>query len=473
MARWLPQESIRRKRDGEALAPDEIGALVEGLTEGRVGEAQIGAFLMAVRLRGMNAEETVALTMAMARSGEQLAWPAGAAGADAADGPVVDKHSTGGIGDTVSLLLGPLLAACGCRVPMVSGRGLGHTGGTLDKLESIPGYTVLPERAQLQRVLREAGVAIIGAGPRLAPADQRLYAVRDVTATVDSLPLITASILSKKLAAGLQALVLDVKFGNGAFMQTQDEARALARSLVDVACGAGLPTQALLTDMNQPLAPAAGNALEMRLAIELLCGRPPGGLPAGHGAQAGTTRLREVTLALGATLLVQAGQAANPAEARARLEAAWASGAAAERLARMVHGLGGPADLLEHTERHLASAPLCWPVPPAAGQAALTHVEAIDTRALGLVVIGLGGGRSSVGQRIDPAVGLSGLAPVGPRPGPEAPLAWVHAADAEQARAAVAAVQAAYRLRDTAPPHRPTVTEHLGAAGCHSLDTAP
>jgi thymidine phosphorylase len=448
--RYLPQETIRRKRDGDALSADEIAAFVDGIAQGQVGEAQMAAFAMAVRLRGMDTAETVALTLAMRDSGERLAWPA-------ADfdppGPVVDKHSTGGVGDLVSLLLGPLLAACGCYVPMISGRALGHTGGTLDKLEAIPGYTVLPPRAQWQRVVHEAGIAIVGAGPGLAPADQRLYAVRDVTATVDSLPLITASILSKKLAAGLQALVLDVKFGNGAFLPGLPEARALARSLVDVATGAGLPTRALLTDMNQPLAPVAGNALEVLLAVEWLTGRPLSAAPDGQaGASA---RLDAVVMALGARLLVQTGQAADEAEAVARLQTARHSGAAAERFARMVHGLGGPADLLAHPGRHLANAPVCRPVPAPTAQADATQVQAIDTRALGLAVIALGGGRRSPGERIDPAVGLSRLAPLGLRTDLQAPLAWVHAADEAGAQAAIAAVQVAYDLGHRAPAPSP------------------
>lgn len=448
----LPQETIRRKRDGEQLPAAEVAAFVRGIAEGTVGEAQMAAFAMAVRLRGMDTAETVALTLAMRDSGECLRWPA-----DGFDppGPVVDKHSTGGVGDLVSLLLGPLLAACGCYVPMISGRALGHTGGTLDKLEAIPGYTVLPPAAQWHRVVREAGIAIVGAGPGLAPADQRLYAVRDVTATIDSLPLITASILSKKLAAGLQALVLDVKFGNGAFLGGLPEARALARSLVDVATGTGLPTQALLTDMNQPLAPVAGNALEVLLAVEWLTGRTLSAAP--DGPSPARARLDAVVWALGSRLLVQAGQAADEGAATARLEAAWRSGAAAERFARMVSGLGGPADLLEHPERHLAPAPVCRPVPAPASVARATQVQAIDTRALGLVVIRLGGGRRSPGERIDPAVGLSRLAPLGARPDAAAPLAWVHAADEAAAEAAIAAVQAAYHLGDRAPDLAPVV----------------
>ena len=442
--RPLPQETLRHKRDGEVLSGDEIRAFVAGIAQGQLSDAQLGAFAMAVRLRGMNTAETVALTLAMRDSGEQLRWPASVLGGR---GPVVDKHSTGGIGDMVSLVLGPLLAACGCYVPMVSGRGLGHTGGTLDKLEAIPGYTVLPALPRLQQVVREAGIAIVGAGPGLARADQRLYAVRDVTATVDSLPLITASILSKKLAAGLQWLVLDVKFGNGAFLPALAEAQALARSLVDVACGAGLPTQALLTDMNQPLAPAAGNAIETLLAIELLCGRPLSATPAGLSSAQAEARTREVVMALGASLLQQAGLATGVDDAQRRLDAAWRSGAAAERFARMVHGLGGPADLLERPHQHLAEAPVRRPVPvPERAAGASFRVSHIDTVALGLAVVRLGGGRQRPEDQINPAVGLSGLVPLGWRADAGGPLAWVHAATEAEAEEAVQAVQAAYHL---------------------------
>lgn len=448
----LPQETIRRKRDGASLSAPEIAAFVRGITEGHIGEAQMAAFAMAVCWRGMDPAETVALTLSMRDSGERLDWQAEALG-----GPVVDKHATGGVGDTVSLLLGPLLAACGCFVPMVSGRGLGHTGGTLDKLAAIPGYQCQPERATLRRVVREAGVAIVGAGPGLAPADQRLYAVRDVTSTVDSLPLIVASILSKKLAAGLQALVLDVKFGQGAFLPEVAEAETLARTLVAVARSAGLPTEALLTAMDQPLAPAAGNAIEMRLAIDLLTGR------AGAAEWQASARLREVTLALGAVVLCQAGCDADEAAARSRLEAAWGSGAAAERLARMVRGLGGPGDLVEQPGRHLARAPVERAVPPPPGADGRTEVQAIDTRALGLAVIGLGGGRRRSSDPIDPAVGLSRLAPVGPRAGADEPLAWVHAASEADAAIAIGAVQAAYRLGDTPVPAAPPVLRRVHA----------
>jgi len=425
MAAFLPQETIRRVRDAQPLAPGEMAAFAHGMAAGNVSDAQCAAFAMAVCWRGLATDGTVDLTLAMRDSGERLHWPAGEL-----PGPVLDKHSSGGVGDTVSLMLGPMLAACGAFVPMISGRGLGHTGGTLDKLEALPGYSVQPDAVRLRRVVREAGVAIVGAGPGLAPADRRLYAIRDVTATIDSVPLITASILSKKLAAGLGALVLDVKVGNGAFMRSIAEARVLAQSLVDVACTAGLPTQALLTDMNQPLAPCAGNALEVRLAIDCLTGvaRPQ--------------RLHAVVLALGSALLMQAGLATTAVAATHQLEAVLASGAAAERFARMVALLGGPADVLEAPGRHLAAATVQRAVPvPAAASGQRLH--GVDTRALGLAVIRLGGGRAQAGDRIDPAVGFSDFLPLGACADAALPLATVHAATTADADAAVAAVQAA------------------------------
>lgn len=352
---------------------------------------------------------------------------------------MIDKHSTGGVGDTVSLLLAPMLAACGAFVPMISGRALGHTGGTLDKLDSIPGYRSTPAIALLRRIVREVGVAIIGQTDELAPADRRLYAVRDVTATVESIPLIVASILSKKLAAGLDALVMDVKFGSGAFMREFGEAQRLARSLVEVGCRAGLPTVALLTDMDQPLAPCAGNAIEVRAALDYLSGR------------ARPARLDRVTRALGARLLVQAGLAADESEASARLEAVLRSGHAAERFARMVAALGGPGDLFERADRYLESAPIVRAVPVSdrAWSRQRRIVSRVDTRALGLVVLELGGGRRRAEDRIDHAVGLSDLAPAGAVLDREAHLALVHARSEAAAQTALAAVQAAYELSDT------------------------
>ncbi|GJD86589.1 Thymidine phosphorylase [Methylobacterium hispanicum] len=428
----LPQETIRRKRDGEGLDAAEIADFVAGLTDGRVTEGQAAAFCMAVFFRGLTLPERVALTRAMTHSGTVLAWDL--------PGPVLDKHSTGGIGDTVSLPLAAMVAACGGYVPMISGRGLGHTGGTLDKLASIPGYDAVPGLGRFQAVVREVGCAIIGQTAELAPADRRLYAIRDVTGTVESLDLITASILSKKLAAGLDGLVMDVKVGSGAFMAGLPEARALAESIVAVATGAGLRTVALVTDMDAPLASAAGNAVEVAYALDYMSGRRR------------DERFHAVTLALGAEMLVAGGLAADTAEASGRLEDALASGRAAERFGRMVAALGGPADLMERPERHLPAAPVVRPVRrdgPVAG---------IATREIGLAVIGLGGGRTRPEDGIDPRVGFTDLA----RPGEAGDLIGiVHAADAAAADRAEAALRAAYRAGEAAPEGA-AVLERIG-----------
>ncbi|HEX5618946.1 MAG TPA: thymidine phosphorylase, partial [Solirubrobacteraceae bacterium] len=329
----LAAEVIRRKRDGHTLTGEELEFLVGGITDGSLSDAQVGALAMALFLRGMEADERVAFTAAMTRSGTVMEWDL--------DRPVIDKHSTGGVGDKVSLMLAPILAACGGAVPMISGRGLGHTGGTLDKLDSVPGYDTRPDLDTLRRVIDEVGCAIVGQTAELAPADRRLYAVRDATGTVESIPLIVASILSKKLAAGLDALVMDVKFGSGAFMAAREDADELARALVEVAGGAGLPTVALLTDMDEVLGTTAGNAVEVREAIDYLTGA------------AREPRLHEVTIALAAALLEQAGL---QDDGRAAAERALESGAAAERFAAMVGALGGPGDILEAPG--LATAPV-------------------------------------------------------------------------------------------------------------------
>ena len=429
----LPQEIIRRKRDGAVLNRAEIDVFVRGISDGSIGDGQIGALAMAVYFNDMCLDERVALTEAMRDSGQVLDWTS----LDL-PGPVLDKHSTGGVGDLVSLLLGPMVAACGGFVPMISGRGLGHTGGTVDKLESIPGYQVAPDLTLFRSVVRDAGVAIIGQTAQLAPADKRLYGIRDVTATVESIAMITASILSKKLAAGLDGLVMDIKTGCGAFMPNQDQSMALARSIVAVGNGAGMKTAALLTDMNEPLAPCAGNAIEIRCAIDYLVGgsRPP--------------RLHEVTLALGAQMLVLGGLATDTAQARAKLLEGLESGRAAERFARMVAALGGPIDLLEQSERRLARADTVVAVPaPRSG-----YVQACDCRALGLVVVGLGGGRRDPADRIDSAVGLSGFARIGDAVVVGQVLAFVHARRPDDARPASEAVKAAFVIGDDAPAAR-------------------
>ena len=434
----LPQELIRRKRDGGELEGHEIEWLVRGITDGWVSDAQVGAFAMAVVLKGMTRDERVALTGAMMRSGEVLDWSEAGL-----PGPALDKHSTGGVGDKVSLLLGPMIAACGGAVPMISGRGLGHTGGTLDKLESIPGYLTTPDPERLRAAVRNAGCAIIGQTGDLAPADRRLYAIRDATATVESLPLIVASILSKKLAAGLDALVMDVKAGSGAFMTDVGAARELAQAIVDVAAGNGLPARALITDMDRVLGRTAGNALEVREAIDHLTGA------------ASDPRLVEVTVELCRELLALGGlEGRDPAEALS-------GGAAAERFAAMVTELGGPSDLMERPDAHLPIAPqVSAALPDRAG-----IVTKVDVRAVGLAVVALGGGRRHEAESVDHAVGLSEVAAPGERVGPaDAPLAVIHARTEADADAATAALRAAFTVGDQAPADPPAILERLSAS---------
>ena len=428
----LPQEIIRAKRDGRTLSEAEIGEFIAGLTSGAVTEGQAAAFAMAVFFRGMSLDERVALTRAMTRSGATIDWR------DLSlPGPILDKHSTGGVGDNVSLMLAPMLAACGAYVPMISGRGLGHTGGTLDKLDSILGYVSQPDLALFRRVVKEVGCAIIGQTADLAPADRRLYAIRDVTATVESIDLITASILSKKLAAGLQGLVMDVKTGSGAFMTTREGAHELAESIATVATGAGLPTVSLITDMNEPLAGAAGNAVEVQNAVDYLTGAKR------------DARLHRVTVALGAELLTLSGLAKNVEAATAVLERALNSGAAAEKFERMVAGLGGPKDFVARAHAALPRAPVLVDATPETPG----FVAEVDVRAIGLAVVELGGGRSRASDSIDPAVGLTGLAGIGAEVGPDAPLARVHARTPDAVAKAAGRLRAAYRVGD-APPKR-------------------
>jgi len=439
----LPQEIIRHKRDKQVLPSEEIRAFIGGITGNTVSEAQIAAFTMAVFLNGMSRQECVDLTLAMRDSGRVMEWQS-----LGLDGPIVDKHSTGGVGDVVSLMLGPMFAACGGYNPMISGRGLGHTGGTLDKLASIPGYNPFPTPEQLKATVREAGTAIIGQTADLAPADKRIYAARDVTATVESIPLITASILSKKLAAGLDALVMDVKVGSGAFMPTPELSVALARSIVEVGTGAGLKVSALLTDMNQSLAPCAGNAIEVRCALDYLTGKHR---PA---------RLHEVTLALCAEGLVSAGLAANADEARAKLQASLDSGAAAERFARMVRLLGGPADLIERPDTYLATAPVVVDFVAAASGV----VAAFDTRALGMAVVALGGGRLRSDQEIDPAVGLDDIVELGATVQAGQPLMRVHARTEKDAETAMQRLREAVRIENRmTQPLPPLVWQRIAA----------
>ncbi|MEA1937880.1 MAG: thymidine phosphorylase [Pseudomonadota bacterium] len=424
----LPQEIIRNKRDGKALTSAEIDDFIQGMATGSVSEGQVAAFAMAVVLNGTDMAERVALTRAMTVSGTVLNW-------SGLDGPVLDKHSSGGIGDKVSLILAPVVAACGGYVPMISGRGLGHTGGTLDKMDAIPGYVSQPDLTALRRTVTETGCAIIGATADLAPADKTIYAIRDVTATVESLGLITASILSKKLAAGLDALVMDIKTGSGAFCADFDTALELAESIVTVGNGAGMKTTALITDMNEPLGRTAGNALEVLEVALVLTGGPA------------DSRLLEVTRELVAELLVMGNLADDIAAARVRFDDVLASGAAAERFAHMVKMSGGPDDFLERADAYLPKAKIIRPfVPTRTG-----FVTAIDTRAVGMAIVEMGGGRTRPTDTIDHAVGLSDIRGIGCTVGPDAPFCMVHASDEASAKTALARLETAVTTGDTAP----------------------
>jgi thymidine phosphorylase len=418
---------ITTLREGGQPTADELTWFATGLASGVVTDAQAGAFAMAVLLNGLGEAGRVALTRGMRDSGKVLAWDM--------PGPVIDKHSTGGIGDCVSLLLAPALAACGAYVPMISGRGLGHTGGTLDKLEAIPGFRTGLSEGQLRAQLREVRCAIVSASAEIAPADRRLYAIRDVTGTVESVDLITASILSKKLAAGLEALVLDVKCGSGAFMKTLAQAEELARALVSTAQGAGCMTTALITDMSQPLATAAGNALEVIEVMETLCGTSV------------NAALWDITAALGGEALALGGLAADAADGEARIVQALESGQAADFFGRMVAMQGGPADFIDRWPDRLPSAPVVREV-PSVGQGFVTF---IDGEALGQAVVHLGGGRLRDGDKVNPSVGLSDLAGIGEDINDGLPLAMVHAATEADAQAAIRAVQGAYGIGEVAP----------------------
>ena len=425
----LIAEIIRKKRDRNVLTADEIQAMVTGIADDSASDAQIAAFAMSVLLNGMDRQEAAALTLAMRDSGDVFDW-------SDLPGPVVDKHSTGGVGDNVSLMLAPIVAACGAYVPMISGRGLGHTGGTLDKMETIPGYIATPDNAMFSDVVNKVGCAIIGQTAQLAPADKRFYGIRDVTATVESIPLITASILSKKLAAGLGSLVMDVKFGNGAFMSNFEKARELAVSITEVAAAAGLPCHALLTDMNQPLAAAAGNAVEVVNAVEFLTG------------DRREARLTEVVVDLCGEMLLTAGLETERSSARAIAQAALEDGRAAERFGQMVSALGGPTDFVEKHQSYLPKAQLKLEVPaPNAG-----YVAAIETRDIGLSVVELGGGRRVSSDEVNPSVGLTHLAPIGAKLEAGDPMAVIHADSQSAADAAMAQVLAAYSFGEKPEP---------------------
>ncbi|MCL4123895.1 UNVERIFIED_CONTAM: hypothetical protein GTU68_056908 [Idotea baltica] len=412
---------ISQVRRGQTPSDEELRWFSNGLATRAVTDAQAGAFAMAVCLNGLSDEGRVALTTGMRDSGDVMAWDL--------PGAVVDKHSTGGVGDPVSLILAPALAACDVFVPMVSGRGLGHTGGTLDKLESIPGLSTTQTGATFRKITRDIGCAIVSATNSIAPADKRLYAIRDVTATVESVDLICASILSKKLAAGLEGLVLDVKAGSGAFMKTPREAAVLARALVSTANGAGTPASAFITDMSQPLAPSLGNALEVATCLEVLSGN-----------RAAAPRLHDLTVALCARVLALTGQSEGEAEERVR--AAISSGHAMVCFAAMVRAMGGPPDIADDWHTHLPKAPVVGDVPaPRSG-----WIAAIDGEALGFAVVQMGGGRQVESDRIDPRVGMSDVLPLGTKVTRGDPIATLHAADEDSAEIAARAVLGAFTI---------------------------
>jgi thymidine phosphorylase len=427
---------IRTKRDGGELSREQIERFVGGLSDDSLPPEQVSALAMAIFLNSMSFREAADLTTAMASSGTVLDWRGAGL-----DGPVVDKHSTGGVGDKVSFVLAPLAAACGLYVPMISGRGLGHTGGTLDKVASIPGYDPKPDFSRFREVVREAGCAIIGQTGELAPADRRFYAIRDVTGTVESIPLITASILSKKIAAGLDALVMDVKVGSGAFMKTLEQARALAESLIGTAGAAGLEVRALVTDMNEVLGTTAGNAVEIAESMRYLRN------------EVRNPRLDEVVCTLCAQMLLIVAVETDPGKALARVEQALVSGQAAERFGRMVSGLGGPADFVERFDAYLPKAKVTMPVTAETSG----YLAEVDTFAVGNAVIVLGGGRRKLDDALDLSVGFTDIVPIGSEADAGTPLATVHATSQEAARQGADLFRRACRLADRPPGPRPVI----------------
>lgn len=435
---FLPQEIIRKKRSRQTLTGEEIGFFVKGITDGSIADAQTAALTMAIFLNGFSRDETVALTLNMRDSGDVLQWPD-------IDGPVVDKHSSGGVGDKVSLMLAPMIAACGGFVPMISGRGLGHTGGTLDKFDSIPGYQTTPDNDRFRQTVREVGCAIIGQTGNLAPADKKIYAIRDVCGTVESVELITASILSKKLAAGLNCLVMDLKCGNGAFMDNLDDARRLAESIVTVANGAGTKTSAVLTDMNQVLGRTAGNAVEVAEAVAYL------------KEQNVDSRLHKVTMALCAELLVSAKLAKDKTEAENKLTKALSSGRALEIFARMVAALGGPVDFCDYPDRYLPRAPVVKPLYAEKDG----WIASMQTRNIGLSIIGLKGGRITPDQKLDYSTGYTDFCQIGDYVDAHKPLAVIHATDEASWQQAAADLRRSITVSEQKPVKKPVIIEHI------------
>lgn len=431
------RDVIAAVRDGQPVTKAALRSFVDALSDGQASDAQVGAFAMAVLLKGLQGSGRHALTLAMRDSGQTLTW--------SGDRPVIDKHSTGGIGDCVSLVLAPALAACGAAVPMISGRGLGHTGGTLDKLEAIPGLTTQLEVSRLQRMVEQTGLVIAAASSDIAPADRRLYAIRDVSATVESLDLITASILSKKLAAGLQGLVLDVKLGTGAFMKDVENARDLASALVETANAAGCRTSALISDMNQPLAPAAGNALEVMTAMQVLTNQTEG-------------RLAQLTCLLGGEALALAGLSDTAEDGAQQVYKAIRQGLAAERFGSMVAGMGGPVKFVDMWRRFLPEATVIRELKAVEDG----FIQAIDAEAFGMAVIALGGGRQVETDHIDPSVGLSDIVSLGTQVMRGQPLLRIHASRSEHADRAESLLQRAVRIGASRPDVPPLVHERVG-----------
>ncbi|MGI8735602.1 MAG: thymidine phosphorylase [Pyrinomonadaceae bacterium] len=435
-----PQDVIRKKRDGEPLSREEIDFFIAGVTHDEIADYQISALLMAIYLNGMNEAEQQALTEAMLQSGITLDF-------SSISKPKADKHSTGGVGDKTSLIIAPLVAACGVCVPMISGRGLGHTGGTLDKLESIPGYRVDLSTKEFQRVLEQVGYAMAGQTAELAPADKKMYALRDATATVEAIPLIVASIISKKGAAGLDAMVIDVKVGSGAFMRDETRARALAKALVKTGNSCGIRTRALLTDMNQPLGRAVGNSIEVKECIELLCSE----------AQPGARPVLDLSLELAAHMLALSRVADSLAAAQSRLQQALDSGAALECFRQNVVAQGGDARVCDDPGAFLPLAGQSFKVEsPRSG-----FITEIETTEIGHAIAALGGGRVRIEDKIDPAVGFVADKSIGDKVEPGEPIGTVYGGNASKGRDAVARILAAYRIDEEFRGERPELIKEV------------
>ena len=424
----LPQEIIRKKRNKQTLTSKEINEFIKGVTNGSIVDAQTASLTMAIFLNKMTKEETSALTLAMRDSGDVLDW-------SEIDGPIIDKHSSGGVGDKISLMLAPMLAACGGYCPMISGRGLGHTGGTLDKFDSIPGYQTQPSNELFKKTVKDVGCAIIGQTGNLAPADKKIYAIRDVCATVESVELITASILSKKLAAGLDCLVMDLKCGNGAFMDSLERAEELATSIVQVADASGTKTKAVITDMNQVLGRNVGNALEVAEAVEYLKG------------QNVDSRMHEINMELCGELLVSAKLTDTLEQAKEKLQKALDSGRALQKFQDMVTALGGPKDFCEDVWKYLPKANIIRPVYAKTEG----YVYSMDTRGIGLSIIELKGGRTTPEQKLDYATGYSEFCQIGNIVNKQTPLAIVHAQTEEEFTQAQKRLQELITVSDKAP----------------------